>query len=146
MIQCGFLATESPVTAVYPDFAELAIEAQFAQHDVALTEVSFALELESMAAGARRAKLEEIAARFELSPDATCRVLDQWTRRAQLLHEAAGMLKRYGPQIRQFIADENSFRPVRQTQPLPPMRLAMHVVCAGWARLYSVILGPAGRR
>jgi hypothetical protein len=56
--------------------------------DVDLVEVAVALELDAMVAGAKRAKLEVLAARIGLSHDATRKVLDDWERRARLMHAA----------------------------------------------------------
>jgi hypothetical protein len=70
------------------NLAEVAAELRRAVADVDLTECSFALELEAMMAGVRRSKLELLAHRIGLSPDATGRLLDDWERRAQLMYAA----------------------------------------------------------
>lgn len=82
------------------NLAELAVELRLAELDVRrseceapLTNLSFALKLESIIAADHRGKLEEIAARFGLSRDATGLVLDQWEYRSRLLHEAHLLLR-----------------------------------------------------
>lgn len=70
------------------NLAEIAVELRAAADDADIAETSFALELEAMAAGAARSRLEQVAARIGLSPQSTRDILDSYERRAKLLHAA----------------------------------------------------------
>jgi hypothetical protein len=65
----------------------VAVEAQRAEADASLSAMTFACELEAMAAGAARTRLFDLAGRIGLSADATGMVLDQYERRAKLVHQ-----------------------------------------------------------
>jgi hypothetical protein len=79
------------------NLAEIAIELTNAANDASLAECAFALELEAMAAGRTRAKLEVLASRIGLSADASAKVLDDWQRRARLVHAASAIMRRLIP-------------------------------------------------
>jgi hypothetical protein len=68
-------------------------EVRSAELDASLSAMAFACELESMAAGAARTRLFQLASRIGLSADATRTVLDQYELRAKLLHEAHLVLR-----------------------------------------------------
>ena len=59
-----------------------------AEAAASLSAITFACELESLAAGAARNRLFYLAAKVGLSADATRMVLDDYELRAKLLHEA----------------------------------------------------------
>jgi len=84
-----------------PNLAEIAVELSCAIDDAELNECSFALELEAMAAGARRSRLEQVAARIGLSGESTRKVLDDCERRAKLMYVAStvirGLIAQPGP-------------------------------------------------
>jgi len=77
-----------------PTLAAVAVELKSAEVEASLSAVSFACQLESMAAGAARARLEVLAHRIGLSADATAKVLDDCERRATLLREAHLILRK----------------------------------------------------
>jgi hypothetical protein len=63
------------------------------QADLDLERTCFAMELEAMTAGVVRARLEQIAARIELSPAATSQIIDHWEARAVALNHARIILE-----------------------------------------------------
>jgi hypothetical protein len=56
--------------------------------DREMAQISFALDLEALAAGHTRSRLEHAGARLGLTPTVVRRVLDDWTGRAKLMHAA----------------------------------------------------------
>ena len=74
------------------DLAEIAYELARAGDDAELYQCAFAFELEALAAGARRARFEVLAARIGLSDDATRKVLDDCERRAKLMRAGAAII------------------------------------------------------
>jgi hypothetical protein len=76
-----------------PNLAAVAVEVKRAEAAASLSAITFACELESLAAGAARNRLMYFAAKVGLSADATRRVLDEHEMRAKLLHEAHLVLR-----------------------------------------------------
>ena len=70
------------------NLAAVAAEVERAEAAASLSAITFACELESLAAGAARNRLFYLAAKVGLSADATRMVLDDYELRAKLLHEA----------------------------------------------------------
>lgn len=75
------------------NLADVALEVRLAENAADMSALSFACELEAMAASATRARLFYIASKIGLSADATRLVLDQYELRAKLLHEAHLVLR-----------------------------------------------------
>jgi hypothetical protein len=71
----------------------VAAEVARAQAAASLSAMTFACELESLAAGAARSRLFYLAAKIGLSADATRTVLDEYEHRAKLLHQAHLVLR-----------------------------------------------------
>jgi hypothetical protein len=71
----------------------VAVEVRLAELEASRSAISFACELESMAASAARARLFYIGNKIGLSDDAIRVVLDQYELRAKLLHEAHLILR-----------------------------------------------------
>jgi hypothetical protein len=75
------------------NLAAVAAEVERAEAAASLSALTFACELESMAAGAARNRLLYLASKVGLSADATRMVLDEHEARAKLLHEAHLILR-----------------------------------------------------
>jgi hypothetical protein len=75
------------------DLAAVAAEVKRAEAAASLSAMTFACELESLAAGAARNRLLYLASKVGLSADATRMVLDEHEARARLLHEAHLVLR-----------------------------------------------------
>ena len=75
------------------NLAAVAAEVKRAEAAASLSAITFACELESMAAGAARTRLFQFAHRIGLSADATRMVLDEYELRAKLVHEAHRVLR-----------------------------------------------------
>ena len=71
----------------------VATEVERAEAAASLSAMTFACELESLAAGAARNRLLYLASKVGLSADATRMVLDEYELRAKLLHEAHLVLR-----------------------------------------------------
>jgi len=76
-----------------PNLAAVAVEVKRAEAAASLSAITFACELESLAAGAARTRLFQLAHRIGLSADATRMVLDEYEARARLLHDAHLVLR-----------------------------------------------------
>jgi hypothetical protein len=76
------------------NLAAVVAEVERAEVAASLSAMTFACQLESMAAGAARNRLFYLAAKIGLSADATRTVLDEHELRAKLLHEAHLVLRR----------------------------------------------------
>ena len=76
-----------------PNLAAVAVEVKRAEAAASLSAITFACELESLAAGAARNRLLYLASKVGLSADATRMVLDEYELRAKLLHEAHLVLR-----------------------------------------------------
>src|SRR6266436_2392264 len=76
-----------------PNLAAVAVEVERAEAAASLSAMTFACELESLAAGAARTWLFYLASKVGLSADATRTVLDEYELRAKLLHEAHLVLR-----------------------------------------------------
>jgi hypothetical protein len=96
------------VGAMSADLSAVAVEVRLAELEANRSAISFACELESMAAGAARSRLFQFAARVGLSADAPQRVLDEYELRAKLLHQAHLVLREL---IEQRAADAPATRP-----------------------------------
>ena len=75
------------------NLAAVAAEVERAEAAASLSAITFACELESLAAGAARTRLFQLAHRIGPSADATRMVLDEYELRAKLLHEAHLLLR-----------------------------------------------------
>jgi hypothetical protein len=75
------------------NLAAVAVEVERAADAASLSAITFACELESLAAGAARTRPFQLAHRVGLSADATRMVLDEYELRAKLLHEAYLILR-----------------------------------------------------
>jgi hypothetical protein len=78
--------------AMSTDLEAVAVEVRLAELQASRSAMAFACELESLAAGATRSRLFQLAGR-SLSADATRLVLDQYELRAKLLHQAHLVLR-----------------------------------------------------
>jgi hypothetical protein len=76
------------------NLAAVAAEVERAEAAASLSAMTFACELESLAAGAARNRLLYLAAKVGLSAGATRMVLEEHELRAKLLHEAHLALRR----------------------------------------------------
>jgi hypothetical protein len=75
------------------NLATVAAEVKRAEAAASLSAMTFACELESLAAGAARNRLLYLASKIGLSADATRMVLDEYEARARLLHDAHLILR-----------------------------------------------------
>jgi hypothetical protein len=76
-----------------PNLAAVAVEVKRAEAAASLSAITFACELESLAAGAARTRLFQLGHQIGLSADAIRTVLDEYELRAKLLHEAHLVLR-----------------------------------------------------
>lgn len=85
------------VSAMVPNFAEIAVELQLAKSFAEFEQICFAVRLEANVSEKIRTKLELLAAEIDLDPDVTRNVLANWETRARLLGRAAAIFKNLIP-------------------------------------------------
>lgn len=91
------------MTAAVPlNFAEIAVELRLCE--LGVDEISFAIHLEALVATKYLEALRHLAARIELSPSITERILNDYQRRADALGAAHRLLKAWIPHEARLLA------------------------------------------